>query len=285
MQVLLAVHDVATALHVLLHGQLSVAVLLVQFSELPRPVPLGSCRRRRCSRSGGGLVSIRLLPVRRLLGLLLERGFLPEFLRRSVVTGVRHGRLPVLVGRQLLAANGALRLAGLAEAAGEVILLGVAVTWLVALRPGGAGELAVARELVRTGELARQALVPVPPGHGAPVRPHGHGDNEGQDDNPEKQAAHGAAPLECCPSSVTPAALPAAGFGGSQRTLARTHRNARAKDRTRRRTFCRDAVAGGLVAQAAQHPWHEVFPRPYQVAAPCLAPGPGRQRLGLQGFQ
>src|SRR3954469_25329582 len=145
----LAVHDVAAALHVLLHGQLTVAVLLVQLRELAGTEPL---RRRRRGRGGR---------PRRLCGRLLER------------------RLPVLVGQRLGIADG-LRwrdlLARLPEAAGEVVLLGVTVPGLVALRPGrtrvlaGRGVLAgpgvsalaeLPRELL--GVAAWQALVPVPP--------------------------------------------------------------------------------------------------------------------------
>jgi hypothetical protein len=59
--------------------------------------------------------------------------------------------VPVLVGQRLLVAEGLRRLVllpGAPEATGEVVLLGVAVAGLVALRPGRARELPIARVLV-----------------------------------------------------------------------------------------------------------------------------------------
>ena len=68
----LTVHDVVAAGHVLLHGDLAVAVLLVQFSQLPCPEPLRSRRRRGSrGRAGRSRVLLRLGRVGPVFGTVL----------------------------------------------------------------------------------------------------------------------------------------------------------------------------------------------------------------------
>jgi hypothetical protein len=129
---------------------------------------------------------------------LVARAHGSRLARASVgVLGVRELGVRVRLPRVWLVQRGKLLLAsarGKAKAAAEVILLGEAVPRLV-VRPALVGT----RELVRI--LSGEILALVPPLDGPPVHAHSHGDQERQNNDPEKHVVHGAGPL----MSVNPA--------------------------------------------------------------------------------